>query len=228
MLMHKKLISILAIFVTMAVFLAACQRSASTGPLPTPTATGNLPVDDPMKMLKAYATQTAALKGGVPLNTPLPDVTGTPTVAGTLPSPTPTSLLPATGVPGVTNTPIVAQPAITVTPPARPATYTLHDGEFPYCIARRFNVNPEALMTLNGLTAGQTFSAGLALNIPQTGSFPGNRALKPHPATYNVLSGETIYSIACKFGDVDPLAIAAVNSLAAPYTLTAGRSLNIP
>jgi len=227
--MSKKFIAILAVGMVLALFLVACERSASTAPLPTPTATGNAPVTDPMRMLQALATQTAMAGGGIPANnTPTPDLTSSPTVEGTLPSPTPTSLIPPTGAPGTTTTP-AAPLAITVTPPARPATYTLHQGEFPYCIARRFNVDPDALLTLNGLSGGQTFSPGLVLTIPQTAAaFPSTRALIQHPATYAVLSGDTIYAIACKYGDVDPLAIAAVNGLSSPYTLTTGQSLNIP
>jgi LysM repeat protein len=228
MLMTKKLVLILAVGMVLALFLVACERSASQAPLPTPTATGNPAVIDPMKMLQSLATQTALAGTGLPISgTPTPDLTGTPIVVGTIVSPTPTSLIPPTGAPGITTTPATPL-AITVTPPSRPATYTLHEGEFPYCIARRFNVDPETLLSLNGLSEGETFSPGLVLTIPQTGSFPGTRALIQHPATYTIVSGDSIYSIACKYGDVDPLAIAAVNSLTAPYTLHAGQSLSIP
>jgi len=228
--MLKKIISVLAVGMALVLFAAACQRSASTGSLPTPTATGKAPVSDPMKMLQDYATQTAMATAGLTvLNTPTPDLTSSPTPVGTLPSPTPTSLIPSTGVPGITSTPAATVVVLTVTPPARPATYTLHEGEFPYCIARRFNVDPETLLSLNGIPSGQTlFNAGLVLTIPQSGSFPGTRYLTKHPATYQVLSGETIYSIACKFGDVNPDDIVKVNNLTAPYTLQTGQQLNIP
>jgi LysM repeat protein len=229
MLMSKKFISILAVGMLLALFLVACERSASTAPLPTPTATGNPPVDDPMKMLQSLATQTAMAGTGLPADeTPTPDLTGTPIVVGTIVSPTPTSLIPPTGEPGITTTPATPL-AITVTPPVRPATYTLHEGEFPYCIARRFDIDPQDLLTLNGLSDGEMFSPGLVLTIPQTADpFPSARALIQHPVTYAVQSGDSIYSIACKYGDVDPLAIAAVNSLTSPYTLTVGQSLSIP
>ena len=234
--MSKKLIITLAVFVALAAFLAACQRSASTAPLPTPTATGN-PAGaetDPMRMLQALATQTAMAGTGLPISgTPTPDLTGTPIAVGTdttpaAVSPTATSLLPPTGLPGTTGTP-ATQIVITVTPPARPATYQLHEGEFPYCIARRFNVNQYELLDINGLSGNQ-YSPGLVLKIPQTGNpFEGNRALHSHPATYNVTSADdTIYKIACYYGDVDPLAIVAVNSLTSPYMLHAGQALNIP
>ena len=55
------------------------------------------------------------------------------------------------------------------------------------------------------------------MRIPQNGSgFPGDRTLRAHPTTYTVQSGDTIYSIACLFGDVDPEAIAFVNNLTKP------------
>jgi LysM repeat protein len=229
MIMSKKIISILAVGWVLALFLVACERSASTASLPTPTATGNPLVTDPMLMLQSLATQTALAGTGLPISdTPTPDLTGTPIAVETIVSPTPTSLIPPTGEPGITTTPATPL-AITVTPPARPATYTLHEGEFPYCIARRFNIDPEALLSLNGLSSGEMFSPGLVLTIPQTADpFSTDRALIQHPATYTVVSGDTIYSIACKYGDVDPLAIAAVAGLTAPYTLTVGQSLSIP
>ena len=109
----------------------------------------------------------------------------------------------------------------------RPAQYTLKPGEFPYCIARRFDVNPDELLRVNNLSSGEIYYANRTLSIPQSGSFPGTRALRTHPATYQATAGETIYSIACKFGDVDPGAIASTNNLQGT-TLTASQSLNIP
>jgi LysM repeat protein len=104
---------------------------------------------------------------------------------------------------------------------SKPASYTLHEGEFPYCIARRFNVNPDEMLALNGLPSdGHTYYAGLTLQIPQSGgTFPGTRALKSHPAQYVVQSGDTIYSIACLFGDVDPVNIPGGGNLATGTTI---------
>jgi LysM repeat protein len=109
-----------------------------------------------------------------------------------------------------------------------PATYTLQKDEFIYCVARRFNLNPNELMAINGLSSNFV-SPGRVLTIPQTGNpFPAARALRSHPTTYTVVYGDTIYKIACLFGDVDPMAIAAANGLAAPYALATGQTLNIP
>ncbi len=112
---------------------------------------------------------------------------------------------------------------------ARPATWTLHEGEFPYCIARRFDVDPTALLIASGLSEGSLYSAGRVLTIPQTGSFPGPRALIPHPASYRVISAEeTFYSIACLYGDPHPQRIADANSLPISSVLSAGQTINIP
>jgi hypothetical protein len=77
------------------------------------------------------------------------------------------------------------------------------------------------LLSLSGLTSAQANSliTGTVLTIPQSGAFPGNRALA-HPATYTVASAdETVYSIACKYGDVDPNAIATANGISASAKL---------
>lgn len=113
---------------------------------------------------------------------------------------------------------------------SRPSTYTLQNGEFVFCIARRFNVDPDETLALNGLFDSQTLYPGLVLKIPQSGKpFPGNRMLKTHPATYTVVSSnESIYSIACQYGDIDPSAIAQANGLSVGAALTAGQQLTIP
>ena len=96
-------------------------------------------------------------------------------------------------------------------------------------LARRFDINPNQLLEANGMSAGSLYSPGMTLTIPQGASpFPGERALLTHPATYTVVSGDTIYGVACKYGDVWPEAIAAANGLVSPYTLTAGQTLQIP
>lgn len=53
--------------------------------------------------------------------------------------------------------------------------------------------------------------------------------LKIHPVTYTVsTSNQTMYTIACEFGDVDPLAIAQANFLPVDSILYLGQQLNIP
>lgn len=109
-----------------------------------------------------------------------------------------------------------------------PKTYAIERGEFVYCISRRFNVNPVDVLRLNGLRYYSVLHPGMVLRIPPTGHFPTNRALKPHPAEYTVIAGDSVNMIACKFGDVFPEAIIYANNIEPPYSLTPGQTLYIP
>ena len=82
----------------------------------------------------------------------------------------------------------------------------------------------------SALSNARALSPNFVVRIPQTGSlFPGERALRTHPATYTVASAnETLYEIACLFGDVDPSAIALANGLPIDATLIPGQQLSIP
>lgn len=209
--MNKVSFSQLLVALIMVLILSACQRSASPGAVASPT-NGELPfpiATQPSVMIDIISgTQTAIAAGtGIPdFDTPTPEASETPE-----------------------TTPTVTMAAIATATPGRPATYTLQKGEFPYCIARRFNVEVADLLNLNGMTTKTVVSEGTVLKIPQSGSWSqGARALKPHPDQYTVKSGDTIYTIACLYGDVDPNAIIAANNLESPYTLTVGKVLQIP
>lgn len=238
----KRNVQVIFIFAILTMLLSACTQSLSSAPAakktPTvnPNATGvfvsPLPAGtNPMAVIEEFAKQTAAAQtvaaGGV-VTTPQAIAT-TPvgglvvtTMPGVIGTPgTPTN---AAGVPTASGPNPTAMPA-----GVRPASYTLQAGEFPYCIARRFNVDPSELLSLSGLTSPDVYYAGLVLKIPQSGAFPGSRSLMAHPGNYTVLSSdETLYSIACKFGDVDPAAIASLNAISAAAKLSAGQSIKIP
>lgn len=236
-----------AIFVLSTVLISACTQSLSVAPAATATAiapelfVSPLPsAENPMAMIEEFAKQTSVAQtaaastgatatpqamGTSTTGTPEASVTGTPG--------TPTNVGETAPADAITPTTVVATPT-GPTPTAtavgvRPATYTLQNGEFPYCIARRFNVDPQALLKASGLTSSSVYEPGLTLTIPQSGSFPGDRMLASHPTTYTVASAnESLYSIACKYGDVDPAAIAAANSIAVSAKLTTGQTLQIP
>ena len=231
--MSKKATIIIVIALAATLLFSACERSAQPS-LATPTALPTSLTAQPtnLSLVQAWGTKTAmyvntmvALGTFTPVPS-TPQATATPLPPGTVVA---TSVLPATGAPttapviGLTPVIIVAAPT-----PGRPATYTLQSGEFPYCIARRFNVDPNDLLAANGLSSGQVLQPGLQLTIPSTGSFPGVRALSSHPVTYTVAVDDTIYKIACRFGDVDPNAIAAANGIAVTTPLVTGQILNIP
>ena len=227
--MFKKSSMILAFALAAVILLAACERSASNSPQATPTIYNPLLLDTAtgMPLVSQYGTQTALAAGGFPTATPEFDLSLTPG------EPTATtdssSGVPPTGFPTDTLQPGIT-PIVTVatTTPGRPATYTLQIGEYPYCIARRFNLDPQDLLDLNNLDDGEVYQPGLQLKIPQTGTFPGSRTLHTHPSQYTVTAEDTIYRIACYFGDLEPTQIAAANGLTPPYTLTTGTILNIP
>lgn len=221
-----KIKHLLLVFVVLliAIGVSACTLPASTPPPATPTDAGQFPVPgtQTMGLFESIATQTALAREqgeDAPEETPAPQETVEQ--AQETPAPTPQ---PEPEQPTATQAATAQLPELEI-----PTTYTLQKGEYPYCIARRFDLNPAELLRSNGLNVNSTTFPGRELKIPQNGgSFPGARSLRSHPATYTVRAGDTIYSVACTFGDVDPLAIAAVNELSSPYTLTTGQTLQIP
>lgn len=229
---YKQLLQIAAALMLIVVSLSACVRPASTPPEGSAgtTTTAEFPVpgtaDDVMSQLESLATQTAiAMMGGTPQVQPTAvavEITPLPPTAGASDVTQPTA-------PPASPEPTQQQVVVPTATPGLPATWTLQTGEFPYCIARRFNVNPNEMLQLSGLSAGSTYTAGTVLKIPKTGNtFPGPRSLRKHPDTYTVVAGDTIYKIACLYGDADPNAIAYANNLQSPYNLKTGQVLNIP
>jgi LysM repeat protein len=240
--MTKKIIIIVTIAIAALVLLAACERSASQPLLATPTAVGTNSTPQPLGLLhlQDLGTQTAVY---VQTEVALGVFTAIPTTELSLPSPTPTpmGMLPTmayatqpplvlstvTPLTGTGSTPI-PQIVVPTATPGHPSTYSIQAGEFPYCLARRFNVDPNDLLSLNGLTSGEIIQPGTTLSIPATGTFPGTRALQAHPTQYTVAVNDTFYTIACSFGNVDPSAIAAANGMSVTAPLTTGQVINIP
>lgn len=241
---HKKSgIILITALIVMAFVSAGCERSYA--PIDetqaTPTTEGAFPEALPADMegvfesgaqtATALANESAAPAADAATATPsgdnvelTPDGEASPTVDPALASPTSTlPVLDATTAPSAT--PSISSGSI-------PATYTLKKGEFPYCIARRFNIDPGELLNLNGISTAQAgvYQPGLSLSIPQSGApFPSNRARNAHPITYIVPEATTVYGVACYFGDVDPSAILSANaSITNADLIPAGTSLQIP
>ncbi len=222
--MSQKRSVYLLIAVLFVIALSACVRSASRAPQATPTSEFPLPgsTEDVLGQLSAFATQTAmAISGPSATQEPVEPTTALSPEAPTAESPQPTAVPPSASEP---------QPASQYTPKQRPIpkSYTLRKGEHPYCIARRFDVNPITMLQLSGLPTSGTYPPGTVLKIPQSGSFPGARSLKKHPTTYTVQSGDTLFTIACQFGDVWPEDIAEANGLKLNANLKVGQELYIP
>jgi len=196
--MRRKTMILLGV---LAVFISACNLSTMPD------------------SLGADATASAIIKAVTQLSgtlqtTPTPANTATPTSGFDSISPS--------------ATPQIFPTYQHLTPGPRPTSYALRPGEFPYCIARRFNVNPKELLALNGLYSGMIYVPGQVLTIPQTGNpFPAPRWLQLHPVTYTVMEQITVYKLACRFGDVDPDVIMQVNGLTSPI-LSLGQTIQIP
>ena len=221
----------------LVVLIAACNQPYSQLPSVTNTPinatslfttpigqTPNITMSD----VANFGTSTSLALSGTPQAVATQTITvGTQDLSATV---TPTSLVSTGSALTSTATLAVGSTLPTSAPVgSRPATYTLQKGEFPYCLARRFDVDPDALLSLNGLSDGNIYYPNLTIKIPQSGSFPGTRALRNHPATYTVASSsDTVYGIACLFGDVDPAAIAQANNISVGAALTAGQQLSIP
>ena len=237
--MSKKFMLILLVVMVLA--LSACTRAASSAPTATATPKANFPkplATSGMNAIEIAGTQTAVATAGLPLPTAAGsaiEITSTPgldqTPVATLES-AGNVLLPSVTPSGIATAIVAAtpMPQVTAAPVVKPGTYVLHQGEYPYCLARRFNVSPEELLSLNGLSSSQSeYTPGTTITIPQSGgTFPGQRSRKNHPTQYAVLTGDTIYSIACDFGDVDPMGIVSVNGLSGSYALTVGSTIQIP
>ncbi|MCC6297956.1 MAG: LysM peptidoglycan-binding domain-containing protein [Anaerolineales bacterium] len=227
-----------------AVAISACEQPYSQAPEATNTpinpnslfATPANANPTGLSPAEVFATQTAqgvdpsllstVTPGEAPQN---PTVTSTPFVQlPSTPSSTPTATLALPS--GPTNTPLPQLPSGSV-----PSTYTLRSEEFPFCIARRYGIDPDALLRASALSSPDIYYAGLVLTIPAGPAWSeatlGPRALRAHPATYVVTGNAdtTVYGVACKFGDLTPDAIVAANSgLSLGSTFTVGQNLSVP
>ena len=228
--MKVKRFLLLALVLMTVASVSGCKLPASTVPAPT-SAKGTVlpaPGTETMGLFETIATQTAAAAQAAAAGAQ-PAVNGSTQVA----KPSATKIQggqqqAATPAPTKTATKKSTNRHVSPTE-GIPTTYTLQKGEWPYCIARRFDVSPSELLAINGLAGDSMVFEGTTLAIPQTGnSFPYDRELRSHPDDYTVRSGDSIYSIACYYGDVDPMDIANKNGLHDPYSISAGDKLRIP
>lgn len=206
--MKNKFFIALVMILIGAFLLTACERSATRSPRDSGMTDGEIPFPDStqsqiMQDILA-ATQTAQAAESASGEMPVP--TGSPaesTQAEEPPAPEPT--------------------------PGLPATYTIRENEFLFCIARRYNVDVAEFLAINGLGMDYFAQVGDRLTIPQSGKpFVGNRSLRPHPTDYTVVAGDTIGKIACLFGEVSPEAIFSANGLDGSARPKPGDVLRIP
>jgi LysM repeat protein len=177
--------------------------------------------------------QDAQVVVGTPTTT-TPTATLTPTATPT-PTPTATPTQTTTPPPGSTATPTptpTSTPTPTATPVATPAPgqtiiYVVRMGDTLYSLARRFGTTVTAIAQLNGITNTHRIWIGQRLIIPRgTGTVPTVTPF-PSPGVYVVQLGDTLYSIARRYGTTVH-ALAVANKIANPSRIYAGQHLVIP
>ena len=235
---------VLLVAIALFLTLTACNRPASTAPVALATVTGetSFPHTTPggvnnLGTQTAIAANSQQVAGGVGTTPEVILATGTPepgagqdgggqTVVATPEDNTGGGSATGNDSGGGVAAPVVNTPVITT-----PSTYTLQKGEWPICIARRYGVDIGALLSINGLNMNSKPGVGTTLTIPAGSTWNstyGSRTLKAHPTSYTVGAGDSVYSIACNFGDVAPESILAVNNLASASDLKAGSTISIP
>jgi LysM repeat protein len=99
--------------------------------------------------------------------------------------------------------------------------YTVQRGDTLYSIARRYGTTVQAIAQANGILNPAYIRVGQVLCIPGLAASPLSGGY------YTVQRGDTLYSIACRFGTTY-WAIAAANNLSNPNYIYPGQTLLIP
>ncbi|MGE6555853.1 LysM peptidoglycan-binding domain-containing protein [Exiguobacterium artemiae] len=106
-------------------------------------------------------------------------------------------------------------------PPSGSKTYTVKSGDTLYKIASLYNVTVAALAKANNITNYNLITVGQVLVIPGTTPPPTTTV------TYTVKAGDTLYSIATKYG-VTVTALASANKITNVNLISVGQVLVIP
>jgi LysM repeat protein len=216
---NKRLrISLIAIIALLILSTAACTRSASTPPpssdegeVPSAQTDTQATMD---AIRSAILTQTAQASEGEE------SPTSTPTVEET----------EDTAAPEASESPVATTPTATSVPGGQ-IEYTVKPGDWIWKIARDYNVDPQDIIDLNGLSNPSDISPGMVLKIPVSGTTTEATAAVQTPVaggvTHIVQPGEWIWQIARTYG-VDPQAIINANNLSDPANISPGQELIIP
>lgn len=227
---------VLLVAVVLLLAISACTRQATpktTAENPTPTGEVEFPFTTPVEgAISDFGTQTAIARTPqvvIATETPAAEQVEPGAEGGQGEQPAAPSPDEAGG--GIEEPAGPAAEAVPTPALERPSTYTLQKGEWPICIARRFDLDIPTFFAANGLNMNSKPAAGVTLQIPSSGTWNpvyGSRTLAAHPTDYTVQANESVYSIACKFGDVSPEAILAVNGLSSASDVQPGMTIRIP
>jgi LysM repeat protein len=182
-----------------------CTRGKKESPTPTPAVAAAVATHT---RTPPGALATAVFTSEAP-STPVTPVAGATTIIAIQASPTP-----------VAPTPV----AVPTTPATGEFEYTVQWGDTLYSLAARFGTTVDAIVALNGLQDASHIRVGQVLRISGTAS-----PTTP-PATggeYTVQAGDTLYSIARRYGTTIE-AIQNANGIIDPRYLRIGQKLIIP
>lgn len=121
---------------------------------------------------------------------------------------------------------IPAKTTTLTTPKPTPValTYTIKAGDTLYSIAKKYGVTVQDIVTANKLANANMIKVGQVIKIPgKTSAAP----TQPTTVKYTVKAGDTVYSIAKKYGTTVQK-IASANKLNAAYLIKVGQVLTIP
>lgn len=211
---RPRLVLVLSVLVLLTLTLSACNRER-----PAP----------------ATGTGTPAARGTVAVPTGGITQVAPPTVAGAQgadAAPTPSAPQPQT---------VVVSPAPGQTGTGQAFTYTVVAGDTLLSIATRYGTTPEALAQLNSLADPNALTLGQKIQIPaaaaaasgaagtggQSTAAPAAGAAAGAATVYTVQSGDTLGSIARRFGTTVQ-ELVRTNNLANPDQLTVGQKLTVP
>jgi len=213
---------------TLPITVISPPTRGATSPTPQQPADITSPVGTQSNTEATATSQQFITPGGPPL--PVPSNTPAPTIqssgAGSTTAATPSGLITPTALSNGS---------------ADGCTYVVQPGDNLYRIAVNHNVtveemrgaNPELLGEAPILQPGQVLqipgcsgTSSTSENVPTPGSTSGQPAVTGG-TTYTVQSGDTLFSIARRFG-VTIQAIVQANNLANPNALSVGQELVIP
>jgi LysM repeat protein len=112
-------------------------------------------------------------------------------------------------------------------------TYTVKYGDTLSAIAARFGTTTRSLMALNNIANANQIYTGQKLRVPGAGgagtgtTSGGGTSTGGQGRTYTVVRGDTLTSIATKFG-VTAAALAQANNISNPNQISVGQVLSIP
>ena len=164
-----KLVVMVGILLTL-VLTSACTLRASRPPSQDVTATSELQFLTPTSIADALSTQTAAAIPAIATATPEP-IVEQPTAA----PPQQESSRQAAGRPTQGPAGSRQQPSPSPPSPAR-STYTIQKGEWPICIARRYDLNLSSLLSLNGMNMNYASSGWRRFEDPLHGQLGQQRS----------------------------------------------------